>query len=337
MPVSHYGVLTGRPIRRILGTAASPHYQIRVVDDSTDYRIAINIQSQDRSTPDLLFHIEQDFHHPIASELTSRLGFRGLESTPGGGGLDFIRGNLFDRDAMTIVREDDLNDDFEEIIQPAISDEKSLVYAFGQRWGPEVGKKDQYFGFLPGNGIHDIHMNQGNGGKFTQDDGIWQDGGLLVHNPSEDRWIAVFLKFQSRSWHTDDVHGHTIGQDSPAETVPAAPGGRRKPKPRTSGGHVRIVAARVHHGAASGGDVTVLNASPHEVDLNGWSVADRLKRKHKLHGKLAGGQAMTVPLKDAKLEPSGGLISLLDPKGLKVDGVAYTADQAGVPGWSIVF
>ena len=33
----------------------------------------------------------------------------------------------------------------------------------------------------------------------------------------------------------------------------------------------------------------------------------------------------------------GGIISLLDDKGLKVDGVSYTRDQARHPGWTIVF
>ena len=339
MAIAHYGVLAGRPIRRILGTAGSPHYQVRVVDETTDYRIAVNIQSQDQQTPDLLFHIDKDFHHPITSGLPGNLGFQPLESTPDGGGLDFIRGNLFDRDQMAVVGVDDLNNDFEQILQPAISNEKALVYAFGQRWGPEAQKKDQYFGFLPGNGIHDIHMNQGNNGHYAKDDGVWQDGGLLVHDPSEDRWTAIFLKFQSQAWHTDDGHGHAIGGESRTETVPATHGRRLQPQQRTSGGHVRIVAARPHpgQGGRNGGDVTLLNTTPSEVNLQGWSVADRMKRKQALHGTLAAGQALSFSLKDASLEPSGGLISLLDPAGLKVDGVAYTADQAGAPGWTIVF
>ena len=68
--------------------------------------------------------------------------------------------------------------------------------------------KDKYFGFLPGNGIHDIHMNQGNVGQFMQDDGVYQDGGLLIHFPDQQEWVAAFLKFQSQAWHTDDTTGH---------------------------------------------------------------------------------------------------------------------------------
>jgi hypothetical protein len=38
-----------------------------------------------------------------------------------------------------------------------------------------------------------------------------------------------------------------------------------------------------------------------------------------------------------QLGNQGGLITLLNPDGLKVDGVAYTQAQAGAEGWSIVF
>ena len=138
-----------------------------------------------------------------------------------------------------------------------------MVYAFGQRWGPEDGTRDKIFGFLPGNGIHDIHMNQGNSGRFVGDDGVWQDGGLLVHFPSVDRWTAIFLKFQSQSWHTDDVTGHTIATPAPvpvpdvppwAGTSPVTPGepdlrdshrrGARQPARRRSGRRDRDAAER---------------------------------------------------------------------------------------------
>jgi hypothetical protein len=33
----------------------------------------------------------------------------------------------------------------------------------------------------------------------------------------------------------------------------------------------------------------------------------------------------------------GGAITLLDPEGLKVHGVSYTAEQAGREGWTITF
>jgi uncharacterized protein YukJ len=64
------------------------------------------------------------------------------------------------------------------------------------------------FGFEPGRGVHDVHMNQGNARHdyHARDNGIWQDGALFLHLKREPRWVAVFLAFQSQQWQTDD-HG----------------------------------------------------------------------------------------------------------------------------------
>jgi uncharacterized protein YukJ len=90
----------------------------------------------------------------------------------------------------------DLGEFLDHHVQKALNDPEARVFAFGQRWGPE-DKRDKIFGFAPGNGVHDIHMNQGNTGRFTADDGVWQDGGLLIR-PSSGR--ALFLAFGSQSW-----------------------------------------------------------------------------------------------------------------------------------------
>ncbi len=83
---------------------------------------------------------------------------------------------------------------------------KATVYAYGEKFKTE-DKVDKYFGFSPGRGIHDIHMNQGNSRDFRKDDGVWQDGGVLIHFEKENRWVGIFLAFQSQSWCTDD-QGH---------------------------------------------------------------------------------------------------------------------------------
>ena len=116
--------------------------------------------------------------------------------------------------------------------------------------------KDKYFGFLPGNGIHDIHMNQGNVGQFVKDDGVYQDGGLLIHFPDQQQWVAAFLKFQSQSWHTDDVTGHALGSSDRRSAD-----GRRD-----RNGLVRIIAALVNDVASPEVErVTILNTAPHAV------------------------------------------------------------------------
>jgi Uncharacterized conserved protein len=135
--------------------------------------------------------------------------------------------------------DNDLSDQVEHFVDRAIQESDAVVYAFGQRWGPEGTTKDKVFNFLPGNGVHDIHMNQGNVPPFLGDDGVWQDGGLLFQFPSTDQWVAVFLAFQSQAWHTDDRTGHTI-------TDVITPGPGPTPNPSEPDHAVRIIAALVN-------------------------------------------------------------------------------------------
>ena len=192
-----------------------PHFQIHVRAAEVDYRIAVNVLSSE-SPSELLYHADEHFSHPSLAQLTALPdGVTVVPSAPAGIALDFIRGNLFDRAEMKVMPstapgpDNDLADKL-DYVDRAAADPDARVYAFGERWGPEEDKPDKIFGFRPGNGVHDIHMNQGNSGQFVRDDGVWQDGGLLLHFPTGDQWVAIFLAFQSQKWHTDDVTGHTI-------------------------------------------------------------------------------------------------------------------------------
>jgi uncharacterized protein YukJ len=350
MALQSYGVLKGRPISSRLGAGSSPHYQIHIVDDTTDYRIAMNVKSQ-LAPSELLYLIVDDFRHPIVSDLaTLAPGFTRLANEPGGRALDYIRGNLFDRNAMRPLAhaipgpDNDLNEKIDAYVKRAIADEHAEVYAFGERWGPEPHLKDKYFGFLPGNGIHDIHMNQGNSGRFTSDDGVWQDGGLILHYPAivdeegvvrwQEQWVALFLAFQSQAWHTDDTTGHTIPMPPPGPSPTPVPGGRD--------GHVRIAAALANPRGDDPGleTVTLINASPAPVDLTGWALVDRNKKRSALPSQtIAPGETMCIRLDGAgaQLSNQGGIITLLDEQGLKIDGVSYTREMARRQGWTLVF
>jgi len=209
-----------------------------------------------------------------------------------------------------------------------------VVYALGQRWGPEQGKKDKVFGFDPGNGIHDIHMNQGNAGQFKKDNGVWQDGGLLVSYP-DGHWSAVFLGFQSQAWHTNDQTGDAI--DGPVPVGPAGPVEPAGPAP-TGDAEIVIVGALVNPvGPAPEAEVvTLLNTTPHPVDLAGWQLANLAKEKGPITGTIPAGATLAVRAPVA-LSNRGGIITLLDPAGLKIHGVSYTGDQAGREGWTLTF
>lgn len=346
MPLRSYGVLKGKAIEVRVGAGQSPHYQVRVVDDTTDYRIAVNVKSQ-LPPSDVEYAIIERFQHPITA-IVERFenGFRTLDRSPGSGALDYIRGNLFDRARMRPLPfsvpgfDNDLNEKLDRVMQRAVADESALVYAFGERWGPEPGVKDKYFGYLPGNGIHDIHMNQGNVGQFTSDDGVFQDGGLLVQFPDQHEWTAIFLKFQSQGWHTDDRTGHRLSTPEPPKPQP--PGPPAPPEPPTSDdpeGLVRIVAALVNSTQSPEVEVvTLLNTAPHDINLKGWALLDTQKQRLPLADVLKAGATRAVQIRQPlALSNKGGVITLIDEKGLKVHGVSYTKEQARQPGWTLVF
>jgi uncharacterized protein YukJ len=342
MALNNYGVLVGRGVDRRLATTSNAHYQVHVIDDELDYRIAINVRSK-VAPSEVAFLVADRFAHPILDRLSDlERGFHHLERTPQGGGLDYIRGNLFDWRQMRPLPMDapgddnDLNDKINHYVQRALADESAVFYAFGERWGPE-NQKDKIFGFKPNQGIHDIHMNQGNpvDGSFADDNGVWQDGGVMIHFPEQRQWVGVFLKFQSQAIHTDDRTGEPLTTPVPIE--PGEP--VIVPPPENPDWRARIIAALVNDIASPEIEtVTILNPSPRPIDLAGWALADRNKHRHPLSGVVAPGEAMRVRIaKPMELSNKGGLITLLNDDGLKVHGVAYTRTQAQEPGWTIVF
>jgi uncharacterized protein YukJ len=335
VPLKSYGVLSGRvTATRREGATDSPHYQIQLVDDAgVAYRVAVNVQSQE-SPSELLYLVVDVFRHPVLDALPAGgSGWTPLPRGPGGPNLDYIRANVLDPTGLRPLPPDlsgpdnDLADLLDHYVQRAQGDPRSHVFAFGERWGPEDGKPDKVFGFLPGNGAHDVHMNQGNSNPFRRDDGVWQDGGLLLHLTAEDRWVAIFLAFQSQAWHTDDITGHALLGEHTLVDLRTEP--------------ARIVGALVDPvgPAPEAETVTLINASPEPIDLTGWKLLDRMKKECPLPaGPLPAGRTLQVATSAGlQLGNGGGAITLLDAGGLKVHGVAYTREQADRDGWTVVF
>lgn len=209
-----YAVLKGRVVDRRRATPGSLHYQILVFDGQQHHRVAVNAQS---ATPrhEVLFHVDEGFDHPIVQEM-ARLprGLTRISDPASTLALDYIRDGLFEPGDMRPIPyelagdDNDLNDRLDRIILPAMADPAAHIHAFGEPWGPER-RRDRYFAFKPGRGIHNIHMNQGNGGRFAAENGVHQDGALFVELPPArgGGWAAVFLAFQSQSWDTSDENG----------------------------------------------------------------------------------------------------------------------------------
>ena len=179
-------------------------------------------------------------------------------------------------------------------------------------------------------GVHDIHMNQGNplAGGHAGDNGVWQDGGLLLWFPKADRWVTVFLAFQSQSWHTDDHTGNPIEGRTGAEAArfdaqnrPLIAAEQRHPA-------IEIIAARVQELAHEPPALLLLNMGGDDVDLSGWSLMAARDATKSLTGTLTGGETLAVEVPARFFEDRGGVVSLLDAAGLKVDGTTHPAGGA---------
>ncbi|MBD2579048.1 DUF2278 family protein [Oscillatoria sp. FACHB-1406] len=358
-----YGVLKCRAIAKKIETERnSPHYQILVTDNIGQYRLALNVRSTE-APYDLLYAIVPNFQHPITEKLYKLdWGFTNIKKAdrkPGGIALDYIRGNLlnvtqmqplpFQRSGGSEKNPNDLNEFINSYIERAIKTEDAIIYAFGEPWEPDKGE-DKIFGFQPSCGVHNLHKNQGSPKPshkkkkdFSRENGVWQDGGLLIHFPSSAQpWVAMFFKFASQASHTDDINGDALRD--PARIRVAARVGNESPVPQQPKlrPRIKIIAALVNPigDDISKASVTLMNYSPEAVELKGWAIADSLKRKHRLTNlTLNSGETTVVKLtgQEAKLSNKGGLITLLDAQGIKVDGVSYTRAAIVEPGWTITF
>lgn len=222
-----YGLLKGRVrATRSERHGDSPHFQA-LVDAGSRFRIAVNTRSVegDDGAQALLCAIEE-IDRP---DLTDRLaalspGFTRLHGPEDGLALDYVRGGLVRREQMRPVpgwrpgKDNDLTDALASLFEDAIVERGAFVCVWGIRWGPEPGVRDEVFGFEPGDGLHNIHMNQGSRDRHSSENRVWRDGGLIVYRPAGDRWTGVFLAFQSQSWRTDD-RGFPIRRNA-AERMP---------------------------------------------------------------------------------------------------------------------
>lgn len=215
MALKKYGVLKGT-VTGHRRDADDDHYQILVTAGNTMHRVAVNVKSSAPNAPSTLLFISQA---KLPDAFTQGLqglkpGHTKLVPRPDGLALDYVRNAWFKPAAMKVVPasmpgvDNDLKDKVEGAVLKALDQAGSLIHAFGERWGPEKDAKDQYFKFLPGSGIHDIHMNQGNSGKYKADNGVYQDGGLVFQYPGG-KWLAFFFAFQVQTFKTD-AKGHPV-------------------------------------------------------------------------------------------------------------------------------
>jgi uncharacterized protein YukJ len=339
MGLKNYRVMVGRAMDLAEDDDESPHLEILLDVDGTRHRVAVNVRSSQQPHP-LLYQRRDPFVHPSVGRLAELpSGVVDLKRDRSDLVLDYVRGGIVSRADMRVAPynkdgpENDLRDYLLPLLGRAIDDPTARVFAFGETWGPEVGKPDKYFGFEPGHGVHDIHMNQGSAGSHKGTNGPNQDGALLVHFGGDDRWIAVLLAFQSQSWNTDPRTGHPLAEGPPRDPADRSP---------DLDAPIEIIAALVNPPNPEEGreTVTLLNRTDAAVDLTGWAIADRLGRPTPLDGTvLEAGETTRVRL-DASATRLGnkeGEIALINGEGAVVHRVRYAGSDLGPEGWTVAF
>lgn len=251
MPLN-YGVLKGT-VSGHKRDADDDHYQILVHAGTEVWRVASNVLSGATNAPStVLYRMGLTLPDEFLTALRAlKPGFKKLASKSGGLAIDYVRADFVKPALLKPLPADlpgddnDLKDKLESAVVRAMEQDGAFVYAFGDRWGPE-DKADQYFKFSPGNGVHDIHMNQGNSGKYTKDDGVYQDGALLFDYP-DGKLRVFFFAFQSQDFDTDDKTGHSKNTPPPKDKsgkalkpkADKAAGNQQKKKPKKASGKTK--------------------------------------------------------------------------------------------------
>jgi uncharacterized protein YukJ len=367
MPIKNYGVWKATPTsfraERNAEDPRSPHGYLNFKDGVSTKSLssAINVKSTS-SDSRLVYWLMQDVKHALRGKLAALdMGWhdvqRGDRGPPDGVALDLLRSGIVEVGAGRLLPHDvpgggnDIVDFLEPFFMNAIQ-KAATVYLYGE----------QYSGR---DGVHDVHMNQGSSGGFSSQNGVYQDGGILLEYP-DGHWEAFLIAFASQAVKTNDKTGNAEGPefgeflDKPGSEQPPSqqPGGgddddgSAEPAPGSGGGDggngggqaVFIEAALVNPDGPDGGDnaevVYLVNPGPEKVLLEGWKLENHMGMSGSLPAgswlaAKGGKQGFTVA--GVPLSNKGGSIRLRDAEGRAVDEVEYTKKQASQSGQLVYF
>ncbi len=349
-----YGVLAGKVDRfKREDDLDSPHLQIRVIDRNNQaWRIPVNVLSSDQSF--LIFNrVDPLQGHPILASLANLApGFNPLPANARSAtdALDFFRSPLFDwpTGVEVVPTKSGANNDLQDSLITELTNLKAQdgeIFVFGVKFprdGEVFKARPSDLEFGTSQGIHDIHMNQGNPpGKFEKDNGTFQDGGLILKFPN--RYVGLFLRFQTQWLPTDDQKGNRLPNAGP---IPAGgkplPSPGQPPKPGNVGTpDIYIERALVNPiGADPTKEAVVIgNATSTTIDISRWSIVDRNNKAEVLTGALQPGESRLVILtgRTTLLGNTGGTIRLKDANGNQVHAVSYSQEDAKTEGRYIRF
>jgi len=334
-----YGVLRGRPDRfKREDGGSSPHLQIRVLEDSGQpWRIAVNVQSDSGSNV-AFWVVDPLAGEPVLSSLPGRpQGFTALAPNAGQA-LDFVKAPLFDFALGRVLPPSGTAnaDDLQDLLSLFLDQCKTAggeIFAFGAKFDRNLHKPiDAEFGNTDGlHGIHDIHMNQGNVGQHAGDNAAFHDGGLILSFP--DRFLGLFLGFQTQRVPTDAAGAAAPGSRSIGEILSGVPGQPPGGPPAPVVSTVYLERALINPSGADPGSETVVlgNLATTPQTLTHWRLVDKNGRVTPIDATLPPGASLIVALDGTgvQLGNNGGNLILQDSTNAQVDAVTYTGADAG--------
>jgi uncharacterized protein YukJ len=206
-----YSVLKGR-IQNAKPFSANrrkrPHFHILVEGGGAQFDVAVNIVSEDPHVDDVrvLFAVKENIQPPRVAELLSLTD--GIVDVTDGSdlGLDYVADSLVTRDEMSLLpifdpRAGEIEpNEIMNLVNQAVHKQQVRIYAFGHRY-TDNPPTDPAWHFSPDDGVHNIHMNQGNApGNHDDENGRHEDGALLIHFEDTDTWTGVYVAFQTQSF-----------------------------------------------------------------------------------------------------------------------------------------
>ncbi|KAM0820237.1 hypothetical protein AB5N19_06056 [Seiridium cardinale] len=215
MTITRYGVWRGTATKWEPTQQDNDHGHITFTDGKSDkLDCAVDVKSKDSDSRIVFWNVVSfDESHPLAAKLANiSEGYQAItDHTSDGLGLDYLKGNLVNPKQGRILpyeksgANNDILDFLNPILNAAVS-EKADMYLYGSQYDE-------------GDGIHDIHMNQGDVGSFASENGVYQDGGIIFNFKSGSGdlsgWQGVFLAFATQAIQTDskgDAMGPTFAQ-----------------------------------------------------------------------------------------------------------------------------
>jgi uncharacterized protein YukJ len=345
-----YGVLRGKLDRwkredPPAGSSKSPHLQIRLIDaQGKPWRIPVNVRSGDPAKSLVIFHrADPLLGHPILDHLSvlpSGLTDLNTKQRSASNALDYARAPLFDWPAGIALPPtgpgDD--DDLQDVVSRQLGVLKASggeLYAFGSHFHDAAPKPGIDAEFGTRDGMHDIHMNQGNAlHEHDEDNGVFNDGGLVLRFP--DHVTGLFFRFKTQFLPTDSNGDRIPGvsKEIPPVATPIQPPWIPVPdEPHPTFPSVYVERALVN---PAGDDprkevVVIGNTTTGLVDLSGWRIVDKNDAGDILAGvRVPAGASVLVTLtgNGAQLSNKGGTIRLMNPAGVQIHAVSYSKSDA---------